>query len=147
MPDFSQILSKKVEQAEKPKPLPAGTYRFLVKGHEFDESRQKKTPYVRFNVQPLAPESDVDPTVFDEFGGLGKLGGKLLRAEYYLTDDAMYRLREFLEDALSLSCEGRSFGEVIPEAVGREFLGTVAHSTSQDGKDIYANIVATARAE
>lgn len=147
MTDFSAILSRTVDTAEKPKPLPVGHYRFAIKGFEFLESSQKKTPYVQFQCAPLAPEEDVDPTMFEEFGGVAKLGNKSLRLDYYLTEDALFRLREFLEDTMGLSCQGRSFGEVIPEVKDLEFIGQVAHKASQDGKDTYANIVATAKVE
>lgn len=145
--DFAALLSKKVDETKKPPALPAGTYRSSVVRTEFGESDKKKTPYCRFFIKPNAPEADVDPTAFEEFGGLAALQKKEMRIDQWMTDDSMYRLKDFLTDTLGLNCEGRSFGEVIPESVNCELFITVAHKPSDDGKEIYANITGTARVE
>lgn len=144
--DFAALMSKPVDEAEKPKAAPAGTYLATIVGHEFGTSSKKNTPFCRFNFQLLAPQNDVDADALEEVGGSDFLNTKRMRTEFYLTDDAMYRLREFLEDALELNCAGRNFDEVIPEAVNQQILVNITHSLSEDGKTTYANIDSFAKA-
>ena len=146
--DFTKLLDGNIEDTERPKPCPAGTFVATIKGHEFGESSKKKTPYVRYNVSPLAPQDDVDADALTEFGGTEALAAKSFGLDYYLTPDAMWRLAELLEEHLGLSCSGRNYSEVIPEADGQQILITVEHSISQkDGVTIYANIGTVAKAE
>ena len=144
--DFSAIMSKPVEAAVRPPTAPAGTYLAGIVGHEFGTSSKKGTPYCRFNFQLLAAQDDVDEAALEEAGGVEFMNKKRMRYEFYLTDDAMYRLREFLEDALELNCSGRNFDEVIPETVNMQVLLGVTHTLSDDGKDTYANIDTFAKA-
>ena len=51
MVDFSALLSKPADEIKRPPALPAGTYKGIIKTHKFDESSEKKTPYVRFDVK------------------------------------------------------------------------------------------------
>lgn len=143
MADFASLLSKRVDTTERPKLIPPGTYQSVVQGHEFGESARKRTPYVRFSIQPITPEPDVDQELLQAFGGVAKLREKSLRVDFFLTEDAMYRLREFLENHLRLNSNGRSYDQVIPEAKGRALKVQVAHEISQDAKSTYANVVAT----
>ena len=57
----SQILQRPVGTAEKPKPLPVGSYYCAIKSREFDKSKNKQTPYVRFVFGIVQPHTDVDP--------------------------------------------------------------------------------------
>ena len=141
MPNFESILSQEVQTAERPKAAPVGTYICNVKDHTFDSSSRKQTPYVRYGLTPMVAEDDVDPDALEEYGGLE---GKSLRIDFYLTPDAVYRLREFLEEHLHINCDGRTFAETIPEAVGQQVKVHVTHTISDDGKQTYANIDSTA---
>ena len=126
--NFNELLTMQVESAERPKNFPVGSYSAVIAGHEFGKSSQKNTPYVRFHTKLLGPGSDVDPDLFDEAGGMEALAErKALRQDFYFTKDAVYRLREFLEEALLLNCAGRTFDEVIPEATNASLLVTIRH--------------------
>ena len=59
------------------------------------------------------------------------LSKKQLRHDFYLTDDSLYRLREFLEEHLALPGTGRSFQQLIEEAVGKPVIGNVIQEPSQ----------------
>lgn len=116
--NFQNLLSKPVDSAKRPQALPAGTYFARIASHKFDESARQKTPYVRFEFSDLQPGQDIDASQLREQDGTPiDLSKKKLRSDFYLTDDAMYRLREFLE-GLGIPTEGRSFGETIPETKG-----------------------------
>lgn len=112
--NFSSLLDRPVESAEKPKPKPPGTYTATVKGFNFGESQKKKTPFVRFQLANVQPGADVDQTLLAQAGDLTKWSPA---EEYYLTDDSLYRLREMLESC-NVKVEGRSFKDTIPEVVG-----------------------------
>lgn len=117
--NFASILSKPIETAERPKPYPIGTYVCRIEKHEFGESSQKKTPYVRFFYRPLEARDDVDADALNEMGGINNEKPRLLRDDFYLTEEALYRLREFLEEKVGLTISGRSFSEVIPETTNQ----------------------------
>lgn len=132
--NFNAILSKQVEEVERPKPLPVGTYLFNIVRHEFGESQQKKTPYVRFICKPMMAQDDVDKSMLPE-----NWQSKEFRQDFYLTDEAMFRLRDFLE-TIQVSVSGRTFAAAIPDTTNRQFLGTVTHTIGKDGKSVYAEI-------
>lgn len=146
MADFAALMNKPVEAAVKAPTAPAGHYLATVIGHEFGVSSKKNTPYCRFNFALLAAQDDVDEEALEAAGGQEFLNTRRLRADFYLTEDAMYRLREFLEDALDLNCSGRNFDEVVPEAANLQLLIEVTHTMSDDGSSTYANINSYAKA-
>ncbi len=148
---FSALLSKPASQIEKPKPMPAGTYTGIIKGHAFDVSKQKKTPFVRFTIQPVAPGEDVDPEQLEAFGGLNALSKKALTrirgSEFYISEDAQFRLKSFLEDVVGLDLGERSMGEALPETMNKPIGFTIKHVPSEDGQEIYAEISGFTRVE
>lgn len=141
-PDFTSLLNAPVDSAERPKPLPTGTYTFVIKGHGFDKSKNKQTPFVRFMCSPVAPGEDVDTAALPD-----NWQTKEMRLDFYLTQDAMFRLREFLEN-LGMNTSGRPFSQVIPETTNATFLGTVVHKFNQQkpNEPPFAEIDSVARA-
>lgn len=145
MANFTDILDRKSSEIERPKPLPVGTYLWLIDGQpKFDKSQKQQTPYVEFTCRCLQPMDDVDPQALADMGGHA---GKTQRLTFYLTEDAMFRLTNkdgngFLEH-LGLTGD-ESVREKISMAPGRQFLGTVRHRSSQDGAQVFAEISSTA---
>lgn len=140
MPDFSKLLQKSVTSAERPKPKAPGSYNAVVKGHEFGESAQKKTPYVRFHLNNVSPGPEVDQQ--ENIANGIDLTKWTPYKDYFLTDDALYRLREFIESC-GISVEGRSFNETIPEVVGKPVIFECVNTTSaKEGKEatIFSNV-------
>lgn len=132
--NFEELLGQNTDEVEKPKPLPAGTYQMAVKEHAFDKSSKKGTPYVRFQLTPIAPGEDVDA---DLLAQLPNWQQKSIKADFYLTTDAIWRLKDFLESC-GVNCSGRTFAELIPEATGAYVSAFVKHEIN--GEDTYANI-------
>jgi hypothetical protein len=134
MVDFQSILNTKVDEAEAPKPLPEGTYLGRVSGHEFGESSQKKTPYCRIHCQPTEAMDDVDEEALNAVLAQveNDLSRRTLREDFYLTENALFRLREFLENHLKLETGGRPFAEVIPEMDGQFVKFRVYHELPQN---------------
>lgn len=126
MADFSQFLRRPSGEAKRPPPLfPADDYQGIIKNHEIGDDNQKKTPYVRFHVGLTAWGASV-PASWHYAGSKGEqietsqseidLSKRQMRRDFYLTDDALWRLDEFLS-----SCGiqlGRPYEELLPETTG-----------------------------
>lgn len=148
-PVFESILDRPSEDAERPKPLPQGSYVCVVHGlPEYGKSSKKQTDFVRFTLIPLQAMDDVDADALDEVGGLE---GKSLSDTYYLTPNAEYRLRDFLDncgipsrddDEEKLSHRAR-----IEMATNQQVIAHVKHRASQDGSSVFAEVSGTAAVE
>ncbi len=145
-PNFSSILDQAPTEIEKPKPLPVGSYIGLVDGiPQFDKSKIQKTDFVAFNLKPLQAKEDVDQTLLAEaLKGKALAEKKLRPLTFYLTEDAVYRLDEFLFQHLEVGELGTlPRKQAISMAPGRQVGFTIRHEPSQDGTQIYANIGST----
>lgn len=123
MVDFNTLLDQKADDFEAPKPLPAGEYTFIVDNYEFGESSVQKTPYVRYFLRPTEAGEDVDEDLLAEVNNWQQ---KRLRMTFYLTENAGFMLRNFLEEACQIDIAGKTLKEIIPEAKGCEIIGTVS---------------------
>ena len=132
---FKDLLSKPLDEVKKPPPLPAGTWFGVIRKHEFELSREKKTPNVRFTFGMTGPGEDIDPSSLDGVDYLAKTVSKT----FWLTPDAEYRLKEFLED-LNISTTGRTFFEALPETVNLSVMMEITQRSSKDGKDIFNDV-------
>ena len=138
MVDFAALLNKRTEEAVRPPPLPGGDYLLHVIKYSFDESDRKKTPYCEFEIGVLAPGADIDPAGLQGID----LNKKHLRLTFYLTDDAFWRFRRFIEETLLINGTGRTFNQCLPETVGKQFIGNVIQipSTRPNDDSIYNDI-------
>lgn len=132
-PKLQELLGKPAESFVPPPVLPVGTYAFVVLKHEFGESSKKKTPYVRFHCRPQAAQDDVDQEALAAYGPFNKE----LRLDFYLTEDALFRINEFMEK-LGMNTK-TSLVELIQSVPGTNFLGVVSHTVGDDRRP-YANI-------
>lgn len=140
MVNFNDVLNTPVDSIEPPKPMPMGSYIWLVRRHELGESAQKKTPQVTFYCTPVQAMDDVDRSMLPE-----NWNQKERRLTFYLTPDSLFRLTDFLGH-LGLNTKGRTIGACIPETTNQQFIGTVVHSPGQrDPSKIYDNIESTAK--
>jgi len=140
-PNFASILDEAPSEVDRPKPLPAGTYTCIVAGTPiYDKSSKKGTPFVQFTLKPISAESDVDEEDLHEMGGFEN---KTIRATYYLTEDAVFRLDEFHQHCgLDLGKE-QSRRQRNDEVVNCEVRAVVKHRTSDDGSQIFAELART----
>ncbi len=139
--NFNELLSVQVESVERPKSFPIGHYEAVVASHEMGTSSKKGTPYVCFPTKLLGPGEDVDEELFEQAGGMAALTErKPIPMTFYLTKDAMYRLREFLEEGLGLNCQGRNFDEVIPETTNAPLTVHVSHRAGQKEGEFYMEL-------
>lgn len=150
MPNFSSILDRKPSEIEEPKAIPVGTYLVLLQGqYQTGESSQKKTPFVFFPSKILQAQEDVSQDEINAFGGVQ---GKELKGRqgllFYLTDESVYRLKEFLIDHLGIEpTDGagneRSIKEILADASGKQVLVQITHQPSPDGKRLFGQVSAT----
>lgn len=132
--DFNAILDTSFDSIEKPKPLPVGTYNFVVVDFGTGTTPQKGTPFIELQCRPLSPGADVDVTQLD----MASLPKKKLRLTFWMSDDARFRFKDFLE-ARGISTAGQSIKSVLPALKGLTFTGYVTQGMSDKG-NIFNNI-------
>lgn len=139
--NFNALLSKPADEVKRPVAKPAGTYLGTVKEYKFEESRQKKTPYCRFVVQNIMPGEDVDQAALQGTPESGPIDLSKWNPhrDFYLTDDSLYRLKDFLESC-KIDTKGRTFGEMVPEVKGKSVMLTVTQRPSEDGTQLFNDI-------
>lgn len=142
MVDFSAVLNKKVEDIEKPKPLPIGTYVCIVDGlGEIKTVGKDETPCVNFKLKVMSPGVDVDAEALNAAGGVNN---RSVRHTLWLTEDAAWRAKKFLAEDLGIDPHGKTLMELINEAPGRSCMVNIKHRPSEDGQTLYAEIKSTA---
>lgn len=140
MTDFTKLLAQNLDQVEKPKPTPVGTYTMLITGYETGESAQKKTPFVRINYKFVSPQADVDIEALAEAGGMEKISARMPKDDFYLTPDAMHRLKTFIE-TVGVNSTGRTFSECLPELVNQTVNAHFKHTMStKNPGEVFAEI-------
>lgn len=144
MPDFSVLLKKPAGEARRPPPLPAADFYGLIKGYEVGDQNRNKTPYVRFQlVLQNWPDNLPDEwSVSDADGGTHTvtkadvdLSKRQMRKDFYFTDDALWRLDEFIKSC-NIDVRGRDYDEVIPELVGQPVMIEVQQYLNQSTNEI-----------
>ena len=148
-PNFSSILDKPATDISRPKPLPIGTYLAIVEGlPRYDKSTKKQTDFAEFTLRVAAAADDVDQEELEEVGLALKDGTpRSMKATYYLTEDAAWRLKKFLEDLGFDFSTDLTLREACENAANREVYITIGHEPSQDGQAVFARITGTAKAE
>lgn len=127
MVDFNALLKKPAGEAKKPPALPPGEYPAVIKSHEFGDQNKNRTPYVRFHLALTGWPESVHP---DDQAGVD-LSKKTLRRDYYITDDALWRLDEFIRSC-KVGMSGREYTEVIPELTGTPVVAEVQQYMAQN---------------
>lgn len=137
--NFAELLDQDVSSIKEPEPTPPGNYTFMVGDMTTGESSQKGTPYVQFECSITAPSDDVD--LSNTEGGFEAIAGRKMRISFYLTEGALFRLRNFI-DACGIDTEkGGSLGDLLPQVQGASFLGTVTQKPSpRDPSRTYAEL-------
>jgi hypothetical protein len=142
-PNLSSILDRPSEDAERPKPLPQGSYICIVQSWEEGSSTKKQTPFIRFTLKPIDAGEDVKPEELEEAGGLGE---RTLGVNYYLTDNSEYRLREFLDHCGVDSKDGKtklSHRDRAEMALNTQVGAFIKHRASEDGEAVFAEVSRT----
>ncbi len=149
---FQNILSRKVEDVEAPKPLPVGPYICVVsKPAAFNE--RNNFDIVTFNLAVQSAGESVDPDALAEWGG--KLQGQNLSRDFLFPKDdpegqarTEFNLKTFLVDHLGIDPKGKEFKELIDEAQGQSCMAIVSHQQDkEDPSRVYARCNRTGPAD
>lgn len=149
MAQFTDILDKPATEIDRPKPLPVGTYQWIIQGlPRYDKSKEKQTPFYEFTCKCTGALDDVDDDALNEWaqkadGTSRALTDFTTRLTFYITEDSLYRLQEFLEHC-GIDGDGKTTRQCIDETPNCEFVGSIIHKPSQDGQSVFANIGKTA---
>jgi len=142
---LADILDKPSSEVERPKPLPAGSYQCIVKGMpRHDVSSKKQTPFVEFTLAVQSAADDVDEDELKEWmsrpdGTSRALTDATIRATYYKTEEALYRLTDFL-DHCGAGEDTMTVRERIDEAPNCSVGAYIKHVPSTDGQSMYAEL-------
>lgn len=144
--DFKSLLSKPADEVKKPKPLPAGTYTGLITKYELAEAKNdRKTPFVQFFFSILSPGADVAAAYSTELSEID-LSKRQLRKQYYITDDALWRLTEFQRALGLVTGNGQSVDSILPRMINVPVTLSIIQKPSQDGLEIYNEIADVTKA-
>jgi hypothetical protein len=139
MVDFKALLKQRVADVKRPPPMPTGTYKAVVTDIKPGQSRQKKTPLLSFSYRVVEPMADVDA---EALALVPKWHGKEMTQDWYLTEDALYRLGEHITKHLGIDIGERTYDEVLPECKMKEvYIHVVQNPSAKPGSDeVYNNI-------
>ena len=136
--DLSHLLRRPAGQATKPAALPIGDYQGIIKSFEYGDQNQNKTPYVRFQLGLMEWPQNISDDEKTQPGPSGpvpvELSKRSLRRDFFLTDDALWRLDDFLK-----SCGkegGANYEELIPTLVGERVVVEVQQYVNQKTSEI-----------
>jgi len=141
MASFEDILNKPASDIKAPPAYPVGTYHCLVDGPPTPgKSSQKQTDFLQFKFKILSPMQDVDA----EQAAEQQIVGKLISADFYITEAAVWRLKDLLVEHLGIEEGSKSLREIVAEAPGKQVLVKLRHELSQDGKREFHRLDSTA---
>ena len=146
MTSFSSILDKAPTDVKPPQALPAGEYLCTVKGMpRYDKSARKGTPFIEYTLVIVQAMDSVDADAVAAVEG--GVAGKVIKATYYDTPEAGYRLKDFFEHC-GLDVEGAdSLRELVDQPNGCQVIATLKHEASEDGQRVFARLAGTAPVE
>lgn len=133
-PDITSVLDMMPDEIERPKPLPPGAYVCIIKErYTQDKSPKTETPYFEFALHPVEALENVDEDALNEVltranGEKKKLSDMTIRARFYDTRDADYRLKKFLLDDCQLPNDG-SIGQIMENTIGCQVIANIKHTS------------------
>ena len=142
-PDFTSMLdAQPIDEIEKPKPLPEGSYQARIVKIENGETREKKTKYVRFNFEVVQPLEDVDEDALETFGDVA---GKKVRTDFYVTENSLFMLKDFVLYHVGIEPEDGvdRLSPLVSECQNQEVGIKIKHEISNDGQNTYAVVDGT----
>jgi len=131
MVDFSSLLKKPAGEAKRPPALPADNYHGVIKSYELGDQNKNKTPYVRFHLGLLG----WGPNVQEEDKADIDLPKRQLRRDFFITDDALWRLDKLISDC-GVDMSGKTYEEVLPNMIGAQVTIEVQQYLNQQNNEI-----------
>lgn len=146
--NFAEILNMAPSEAKPPAQVPVGSYLCVVQGMpRYDVSSQKGTPFAEYTFSILAAGEDVEEA--DIAAMEGGVVGKTIKNQYYLTENSMFMLKDFLGHC-GLDVDGAgSFKELVDQANGCQIIVAIKRQASKDPNDkrTFSRVAGTAPVE
>ena len=123
MADFESVLDKKIEEVEKPKPKPVGTYLGVLQGLPTQKKvGQDEMDVIGFRVKLIAPQDDVDAEALADQPPISEWPA--LRHDIFVhTEQGVWGLKQFLSRTLGFEeGEGKTIRQSLAETPGRQLL-------------------------
>lgn len=141
-PDFVGLLDMDAEDAVRPRAMPGGSYRALVKGSESIKSRED-TDGIKFTLSDFEPLADVDVPAWEEYLAYPTTDPNNITMSnnsttFWLTRKAMFMLKDFC-----VACGSEETGpmnKLVAQAMQQKVVCKVAQSVSRDGKGVFNTI-------
>lgn len=153
-PNFGSILDRAPTEVERPKPLPVGTYITQLVGlPRQDKSAKKGTEFVEFTHKILEAGEDVDTDDLQAYltapdGTKRKLSEVTVKNTFYLTENSIWRLKDFLKNCgFDVDDEKASLREMVEGTAGQKVGIVISHEASDDGQAIYHRVNKTLELE
>jgi len=131
MVDFSALLRKPAGEAKRPAALPPGNYSGVIKSFELGDRNKNKTPYVRFHLGLVDWPAEVEESDRSDID----LSKRQLRRDFYLTEDALWRLDELISKC-GIDANGMSYEELLPQMVGVNVLVEVQQYLNEQNNEV-----------
>lgn len=135
---YKDLLKSRPQDIKAPLPIPPGPYKVKIASYEFSAAGQKKTECVNFSLRLLEPGDEIDAELLE--AAKDDLAKAKPNHRVYLTEDSLWVLKQFLVDVLHIP-ESDSFEEMLPLAVGKEFIALFEQVPSADDKDRMVSFV------
>lgn len=149
--DPQSLLDTPLSEIEAPKSLPDGTYIWNISERKYDKlpervvqgEKKPESHFVEFKLQAVGHLPDVEEADVAE-----ALNGKSLsdikkNARFYITHDALYRIKEFAVHCGAAESEedARPLRELIEECLGHQVCGLLRSKPSdRDPNRSFSNI-------
>lgn len=153
-PNYASLLDKPASLDDRPKTQPQGSFLCILKGlPRYDKSSKKQTEFAEFTAQVVAAGPDVDEEDLASWltkadGSVMKLSDKTLKLTYYLTENSIFMLNDFLDHCGIDDADGtKSRRERIDESPNAEVVVFIRHEARQDGQGVQARVAKTAPAD
>ena len=132
MADFTDVLSLKPSEIEKPKPRPIGSYVGAVQKYELRDVSTKNgdRKICDFSVKLMMAQQVDDQAALAEQGDITDWF-PLTHGIFYETPEGRYNLKQFLAETLDISPGSgkneKTISEMLAESPGRQLLVTLRH--------------------
>lgn len=146
--NLEELLNRPAGGFKPPPLIPAGPYRCETAGLSFDKSKDKNTPFASVAVRYQEALEGVDP---EAVAGVD-IAKRTSKIDFYLTEDATFRLVNFAKDCGVEDVDNKTIKELCADIARNkyQFVGYVTHSPNKNAKGpddakFYANITKTAK--
>ncbi len=136
---LTSALDRPASSVERPKPVPVGHYTFIIQGMpREDKSSQKKTPFWEYQLKAIHAHDDVDSEALTAWyqradGSTKTIGDINMKPKFYLTDEALFMLKDFIEATGIEESEYETLRQGAQMLTNRQVVGLVTHKPTENG--------------